>query len=125
MNRQPGRDLRRINVCALAASCALALLFGGLLPRASARRQDMGPFSALRWRMLGPPRGGRVNAVSGVPGEPNTFYFGSVGGGVWKTVNSGRTCKPVFDSQHIASIGAIAVAPSSPNTVYVGSGEAD
>ena len=82
-------------------------------------------YSGLRWRMLGPFRGGRVNAVSGVPGQPNTFYFGSVGGGVWKTTNAGRTWTPVFDSQPIGSIGAIGVAPSNPNVVYVGTGEAD
>ncbi len=75
--------------------------------------------------MIGPFRGGRVNAVSGVPGRPNTFYFGSVGGGVWKTNNAGRTWAPVFDSQPIASIGAIGVAPSSPDVVYVGTGESD
>ena len=75
--------------------------------------------------MIGPFRGGRVNAVSGVPGQPNTFYFGSVGGGVWKSTNAGRTWAPVFDSQPIASIGAIGVAPSNTNIVYVGSGEAD
>jgi photosystem II stability/assembly factor-like uncharacterized protein len=86
---------------------------------------DSKTFSGLSWRMIGPFRGGRVNGVSGVPGEPNTFYFGSVGGGVWKSTNSGRTWTPVFDDQPIASIGAIAVAPSSPNTVYVGTGEAD
>ena len=75
--------------------------------------------------MIGPFRGGRVNGVSGVPGQPNTFYFGSVGGGVWKTTNAGRTWIPIFDSQPIASIGAIGVAPSNPNIVYVGTGEAD
>jgi len=75
--------------------------------------------------MIGPFRAGRVNAVTGVPGQPTTFYFGSVGGGVWKSNNSGRTWLPVFDSQPIASIGAIAVAPSNPNVVYVGTGEAD
>ena len=75
--------------------------------------------------MIGPFRGGRVNAVSGVPGQPNTFYFGSVGGGVWKSTNAGRTWTPVFDSQPVASIGAIAVAPSNPNVVYVGTGESD
>ncbi len=82
-------------------------------------------YSGLTWRMIGPFRGGRVNAVSGVPGQPTTFYFGSVGGGVWKTTNAGRTWTPVFDSQPVGSIGAIGVAPSSPNVVYVGTGEAD
>src|SRR5437867_12832229 len=75
--------------------------------------------------MIGPFRGGRVLAFTGVPGDPNTFYFGSVGGGVWKTTNTGVTWTPIFDSQHIASIGAIAVAPSDPKVIYVGSGEAD
>ena len=73
-----------------------------------------GLFSGYRWRMIGPFRGGRVNAVTGVPGQPNTFYFGSVGGGVWKTTNAGRTWAPVFDSQPIASIGAIARGSVEP-----------
>src|SRR5678810_1459973 len=77
----------------------------------------------LRWRMLGPFRGGRVDAVCGVPGRPNEFYFGAVNGGVWKTIDAGRVWTPVFDSQPVASIGAIAVAPSAPDVVYVGSGE--
>jgi photosystem II stability/assembly factor-like uncharacterized protein len=125
MRKQSVLDIRRITVSALAASCVSALLAGFWLPRASARRQGVSLFSALRWRNVGPPRGGRVNGVSGVPGEPTVFYFGSVGGGVWKTINSGRTWTPVFDSQPVASIGAIGVAPSSPSTVYVGTGEAD
>ncbi len=79
--------------------------------------------SGLRWRMLGPFRGGRVDAVSGVPGRPNEFYFGHVNGGVWKTIDGGRVWTPIFDGQPVASIGAIAVAPSAPETVYVGSGE--
>src|SRR6266550_7337455 len=80
-------------------------------------------FSGLRWRMLGPFRGGRVAAATGVIGRPNEFYFGAVNGGVWKTVDGGRTWFPVFDGQSTASIGAIAVAPSDGNIVYVGSGE--
>ncbi len=78
---------------------------------------------SLRWRLLGPFRGGRVDAVSGVPGRPNEFYFGAVCGGVWKTVDAGRTWQPVFDSQPIASIGALAVAPGAPDVIYVGTGE--
>jgi photosystem II stability/assembly factor-like uncharacterized protein len=113
---------RLIAVVALAAP-----LVAGALPRLLAQpaRIDPSLYSGLRWRMIGPFRGGRVNGVSGVPGQPNTFYFGSVGGGVWKTTNAGRTWLPIFDSQPIASIGAVAVAPSNPNVVYVGSGEAD
>ena len=79
----------------------------------------------MRWRLIGPFRGGRVLAVSGVPGKPNEYFFGAVGGGVWKTVNAGETWEPIFDSQPIASIGALAIAPSQPRTIYVGSGEAD
>jgi len=86
---------------------------------------DAAVYGGLRWRSIGPFRGGRVNGVSGVPGQPYTFYFGSVGGGVWKTTNAGRTWLPIFDSQPVASIGAIAVAPSNPNIVYVGTGESD
>ncbi|HEX7018954.1 MAG TPA: glycosyl hydrolase [Gemmatimonadaceae bacterium] len=91
---------------------------------ASAMAEDIAPIlSGLSWRMLGPFRGGRVDAVAGVPGRPNEFFFGAVNGGVWKTVDGGRVWTPVFDSQPVASIGAIAVAPSSPDTVYVGTGE--
>ena len=75
--------------------------------------------------MIGPFRGGRTVAVSGVEGDPNTYYIGGVGGGVWKTTNGGITWTPIFDSQPIASIGALAVAPSDANTIYAGTGEAD
>jgi photosystem II stability/assembly factor-like uncharacterized protein len=80
-------------------------------------------FSEMRWRPIGPFRGGRTKAVTGVRGQPNVFYIGAVNGGVWKTTDFGRTWTPIFDDQPTGSIGAIAVAPSDPNIVYVGSGE--
>jgi photosystem II stability/assembly factor-like uncharacterized protein len=77
----------------------------------------------LRYRMIGPFRGGRTKAATGVPGQPNVFYIGACNGGVWKSIDYGRVWTPVFDDQPTGSIGAIAVAPSNPDTVYVGSGE--
>jgi photosystem II stability/assembly factor-like uncharacterized protein len=82
-------------------------------------------FGALHWRSVGPFRGGRVLAITGVRGQPEVYYSGSVGGGVWKTDDAGRTWNPIFDSQPIASIGAIAVAPSDSKIILVGTGEAD
>ena len=119
-------EIHRIIPGVLAAASIVAVLgLGTLTPTASAQQYDFSLYSGLRWRMIGPFRAGRVNAVSGVAGQPDTFYFGSVGGGVWKSLNSGRTWNPVFDSQNVASVGAIGVAPSNPNVVYVGAGEAD
>ncbi len=91
--------------------------------RAPDRAPDLA--GSLHWRLIGPFRAGRVLAVSGVPGEPDHFYFGSVGGGVWESHDTGRTWTPIFDGQPIASIGALAVAPSDPWVLYVGTGEAD
>jgi photosystem II stability/assembly factor-like uncharacterized protein len=94
-------------------------------PAASVAPVDPALFQELRWRMIGPFRGGRVLAVAGVPGEAAHFYFGSVNGGVWETTDAGRTWKPIFDGQPIGSIGALALAPSDPKVIYVGTGEAD
>ncbi len=102
--------------------CASVRLFAG--PDAP-KQFDPKLFQELRWRLVGPARGGRTLAVAGVRGQPEVFYFGSVGGGIWKTDDAGRTWNPIFDSQPIASIGAIAVAPSDSSVIYVGSGEAD
>lgn len=110
------------NTARMLQALLFALVFASVvLPQ----QYDPSLYSGLRWRMIGPFRAGRVNAVTGVPGQPETFYFGSVGGGVWKTMNAGRTWTPIFDSASAASIGAISVAPSNPNVIYVGTGEAD
>jgi len=91
----------------------------------SSREFDRNFFVGLKWRLIGPFRGGRAVAATGVPGEPHTWYFGAVGGGVWKSTDDGLVWRPIFDSEPVASIGAIAVAPSDPSVIYVGTGEAD
>src|ERR1039458_10787269 len=120
--------VRRSWLIVLAPLCLVAVLGFAVFA------QPMGPMgqypssllSGLRWRDVGPMRGGRTYAVAGHADQPDTFYSGSVGGGVWKTENSGRTWFPVSDEGiPIGSIGAIAVAPSNPDIVYVGTGEPD
>ena len=123
MSISRGRCLSAVSVLVLTFSGAVVTHFYSI-----ATAQEKYPsnlYSGLRWRNIGPFRAGRVNAVTGVIGQPSVYYFGSVGGGVWKTINSGRTWTPIFDSERVASIGAIAVAPSNPNVIYVGTGEAD
>src|SRR5215213_2507860 len=84
---------------------------------------DASAFAAMRWRMIGPFRAGRVSAGALDPSDPNTYYFGTPGGGVWKSTNAGQTWTPVFDSTGMASIGALAIAPSNPRVIYAGTGE--
>ena len=90
------------------------------------QQEAKGPWHGLTWRLVGPYRGGRVLAVSGVVGNPHTYYFGATGGGVWKTTDGGLTWHPMTDKTKdmSPSIGAIAVAPSDPNVIYAGTGEA-
>src|SRR5438067_5873723 len=88
-----------------------------------AQPYEGGSFGDMRWRAIGPFRGGRTKAIAGVPSQPNVFYMAAVNGGVWKTTDFGRTWTPIFDDQPTGSIGAIAIAPSDPNVIYVGSGE--
>jgi len=101
------------------ALTGLVLLASG--PAAAAGPQPL--YHGMHWRLIGPFLGGRVEAVAGVPGNPDTFYFGAVAGGVWKTTDGGDSWHPIFDHEPIASIGAIAVAPSNPKVIYVGTGE--
>ena len=112
-----------INKARILAGLGVLLLVGF----ANAAAQPVAPdtYAHLKWRLIGPFDGGRVLAVAGVPTQPRTYYFGSANGGVWKTTNSGLTWKPIFNHQPVSSIGAIAVAPSDPNIIYVGTGEAD
>jgi photosystem II stability/assembly factor-like uncharacterized protein len=100
------------------AAVAVTLVVGAF---AADAQQDFS--SMLRWRNIGPFRGGRVRAICGVPSQPNVFYFAQVNGGVFKTTDYGRTWQPIFDDQPTGSVGAIAVATSDPNVIYVGSGE--
>ena len=98
-------------------------------PTASAKPLSPGSideklFNGMQWRQVGPFRGGRALAIEGVPGQPDTWYFGAVAGGVWKTTDAGQNWTPLFDKEDISSIGAIAVAPSDHNVIYVGTGEA-
>ncbi len=111
----------RWNRLLMVAFVILCLFLGAR--NGKAQQYPESTYQEMRWRMIGPTRGGRTRAVSGVPSQPNVFYMGAVNGGVWKTDDFGRTWTPIFDAQPTQSIGAIAVAPSDPNIVYVSSGE--
>jgi photosystem II stability/assembly factor-like uncharacterized protein len=112
------RFAARPNALLLAAALATLVVHG-----AAAQQADPSFFAGLRWRMVGPFRGGRTVAAVGVPGQRNTFYMGVNNGGVWKTTDAGRVWTPIFDAESTGSIGSIAIAPSDPNVIYVGSGE--
>ncbi len=112
-------------VGSLLRSHSPAVLFLLLAAASSAQPVPSGPVSGLQWRLIGPFRGGRAVAVTGVPGDSTTFYFGSVNGGIWKTMDAGVTWTPIFDGQPVASIGAMAAAPSDPKIIYAGTGESD
>lgn len=92
---------------------------------ATSSAPDASVLKAMQWRLVGPFRGGRADAVEGIANEPLTYYFGSTGGGVWKTIDGGQTWKNVSDGFFGGTIGAVAVAPSDPAVVYVGTGEED
>jgi photosystem II stability/assembly factor-like uncharacterized protein len=113
--------MRHISSRTAAVLAAAALAVFAL---ALAQAQEVKPsyFAGLRWRSIGPPRSGYVSAPAGIPGDPTTYYAGMPEGGVWKTTNGGVTWKPIFDDVHVASVGAVAVAPSDPKIVYVGTG---
>jgi photosystem II stability/assembly factor-like uncharacterized protein len=115
--------LHKLTSFSLRRIVALFLFFLAV----SAIAQSVPPelLNGFKWRLIGPFRGGRVVAVAGVPGDSTTFYFGAVNGGIWKTSDAGVVWTPIFDKQPVASIGAIALAPSDPKTIYAGTGESD
>jgi photosystem II stability/assembly factor-like uncharacterized protein len=106
---------------------ALVLMFSATVcaqtePAPTTKSND--PLAGMRFRNLGPAvGGGRVTAVTGIPGQPNTFYVGAAAGGVFKTTDGGITFKPIFEKEAVASVGAVAIAPSNPNLIWVGTGE--
>ena len=104
----------------LLVAAMLSLVFYNPL---EAQNFDESYYSALEYRLVGPFRGGRSAAVTGVPGKPNLFYFGATGGGIWRTETGGRSWENISDGYFGGSIGAITVAKSDPNVIYVGGGE--
>ncbi|MEZ5318391.1 MAG: hypothetical protein R2752_13405 [Vicinamibacterales bacterium] len=110
----------------LLGAGALALILAPAMAQVRVRAQATGApgstFGEMRWRSIGPTRAGRARAVDGVASQPNVFYAGFDNGGVWRTSDYGSTWVPLFDDQPTGSIGAIAVAPSNPDVIYVGSG---
>jgi photosystem II stability/assembly factor-like uncharacterized protein len=116
------RTAKAFFVVLVLLSGAVAAQRGG----GSAQPESAGPFGALRWRSAGPPRGGRSIAVAGSAARALEYYMGATGGGLWKTTDGGTTWRAVTDGQiHSSSVGAVAVAPSNPDVVYIGTGEAD
>src|ERR1051326_7905182 len=105
------RVLRLLLLVALASGLAVA------------QQYDPALYGAMKWRMIGPFRGGRTVPVDGIPDQPNVFFIGVNNGGVWKTTDYGHTWTPIFDGQPTQSVGTLGVAPSDPNIIYVGSGE--
>ena len=105
--------MSRLGILFFAVMAALA-------PALPAQSVDPNLYAGLRWRLLGPFRGGKATMASGVPGNPAVYYFGTAGSGVWKTVDGGQVWNCVSDSVRLTGIGAVAVAPSRPDTVYVG-----
>src|SRR5260370_4140352 len=115
--------MRNLIFARLAKHATIIACFG-VLATSSAHGQQVPEqlYAEMKWRMIGPFRAGKVNAVAGVPGNPAVYYFAGDGGGVWKRADGGTVWKPIFDKEPVASIGALALAPSNPNIIYVGTG---
>src|SRR5712671_4553498 len=115
MNRSSG--LRFLQSCIVALLLCAAFMISASSPVVAQQfKPDL--FKSLRWRNIGPFRGGRTRAVAGVPSQPNVFYIAQVNGGVFKTTDYGRTWFPIFDDQPTGSVGALAVSVSNPDIIY-------
>ena len=115
--------MKYTNVACLVRRIACLFFVSSLIFSAAAEEIPSNILQAMQWRLIGPHRGGRITSVSGVSNDPNLYYVGTPGGGVWKTEDAGQVWKPIFDQEHVASIGALAVAQSDPKIIYVGTGE--
>jgi photosystem II stability/assembly factor-like uncharacterized protein len=118
--RSRGAFVTSIRNLSLRLSLSALVLCGAA---ATAQPIDPALYSAMQWRLLGPFRAGWAEMIEGVSGKPNTFYFGASGGGVWKTDDAGRTWNSLFDKGGSSAIGAIAIAPSNPDVIYIGGGQ--
>ena len=113
--------MRMSPLCLVVASLAIGV---AVSPALLSRQAPVDPASAMHWRQIGPTRAGRARPLAGVPSQPNVFYVGFDNGGVWRSTDYGSNWTPIFDRESTGSIGAIAVAPSNPMVIYVGSGAA-
>lgn len=113
---------KRGNPVCIVSLAFICLFFGA--PSLAAQNVPPGLYDSMQWRLIGPFRGGRVEAVAGIPGNRLVYYFGSVAGGVWKTVDGGHTWLALFQKEPVSSIGALAIDPADPEVIYVGTGEA-
>jgi photosystem II stability/assembly factor-like uncharacterized protein len=116
---------QRLAIAAAAAAAFVVSVAGAQDPPATTKPESPKAYKALKYRNIGPAAGGRVSRATGVPGNPLLYYAATASGGVWMSSDGGTTWRSVFDDQPISSIGSIAVAPSDPNVIYVGSGEAN
>jgi photosystem II stability/assembly factor-like uncharacterized protein len=122
MNQTKSRRVRVVFALASAAALSAAVVSAQRGAPPAGPQATMTP-EPLRFRYMGPAPAGRIASAAGVPGDPNVYYLGSASGGLWKSIDGGQSFAPIFDDQDVAAIGSIAIAPSDPNTVWVGTGE--